>query len=68
MKKEDFLKQFKTVEELTNFLKELQKHDIEASYYISKKIGISVSTAIPLSGTFVYSESAYSGGVFFDLK
>lgn len=40
----------------------------EASYYLSKKIGLSIATAIPLSGTFVYSESAYSGGVFFDLK
>lgn len=40
----------------------------EASYYISEKIGVSISTAIPLSGTFVYSESAYSGGIFFDLK
>ena len=40
----------------------------EASYYLSKKIGVSVSTAIPLDGVFVYSEPAYSGGVFFDLK
>lgn len=47
---------------------EIVNFNVEASYYISKKIGVSISTAIPLSGTFVYSEPAYSGGIFYDLK
>lgn len=41
---------------------------VEVAYYVTKKIGFSASIAHPLSGVSVYSESAYTGGVFFDLK
>jgi len=40
----------------------------EAAYYITEKIGFSAAIANPLSGTFVYSDPAYTGGIFFDLK
>jgi len=40
----------------------------EVSYYFTKKIGISASTSIPLSGKFVYANASYSAGIFIDVK
>lgn len=40
---------------------------IEAAYYISKKIGISVTYTSAVSGRIIAAAPSYSGGVFLDL-
>ncbi len=40
----------------------------ELAYYFTKKIGVSASASFPVSGTNVYAEPAFSGGLFLDLK
>ena len=41
---------------------------LEASYYITKKIGVSSGFTYPLSGKSGFDSPSYSGGIFFDLK
>ncbi len=40
----------------------------ELAYNLTKKLGVSGSIAIPVSGTNVFSDPAYSVGIFLDIK
>lgn len=40
----------------------------QASYYLTKKIGLSLDFATALSGRIIYAAPSFSGGVFFDIK
>jgi len=41
---------------------------LEASYYVTKKIGVSASFASPLRGEIIAAAPSYSVGVFFDMS
>ncbi len=41
---------------------------LEASYYVSKKVGFSASFASPLRGEIIAAAPSYSVGVFFDMS
>lgn len=41
---------------------------LEASYYLTKRVGVSVSAAGAFSGSVIAAAPAYSVGVFYDLK
>lgn len=40
----------------------------EASYYITKKLGVSVNVTGAFSGRIIYANPTFSGGVFLDIK
>lgn len=40
----------------------------ESAYYLSDKIGVNASVAIPVAGQNVFNSPAYSAGVFLDIK
>ncbi len=41
---------------------------LEASYYVTKKIGVSASFASPLRGEIIAAAPSYSVGIFFDMS
>lgn len=40
----------------------------ELAYYFAKKIGLNMSASIPLAGQNVFNATAYSAGIFLDIK
>lgn len=41
---------------------------LEGAYYLSKKVGVSLSYATAFSGAIIYASPSYSVGVFLDIK
>jgi len=41
---------------------------VETAYYLTEKLGVSLSFSNPVSGRLIYANPSFSGGVFLDIN